>query len=167
VLSSFLGLLVQGLADKRARRPKPAESLVKLYLADIEEDRAKALVCYAFPVPDENTATGWYNQPAKVVVLAGVVGDEWVAGDVRRVVYSSLQAGVRVETVGLHGAVRGDLVRERHFQSAPGLAYLAPRAARLRPRARACAVPGASQREGPRAQRVCHVPKQLRFQNSR
>jgi hypothetical protein len=46
--------------------------LVELYRADIEEDRAEALVCYAFVVADENTATGRHNQPTKVVVLAGV-----------------------------------------------------------------------------------------------
>ena len=36
----------------------PRKSLVELYLADIEEDRAEALVCYAFVIAEENTATG-------------------------------------------------------------------------------------------------------------
>jgi hypothetical protein len=52
--------------------PEPRKSLVELYRADIEEDRAEALVCYAFVIAEENTATGRHNQPTKVVVLAGV-----------------------------------------------------------------------------------------------
>jgi hypothetical protein len=75
------------------------KSLVEPYLADIEEDPAETLIRYAIFIADENTATCRDYQPTKVVVLAGVIGDEWLAVDGRGVVHRSLQAGDEVEQI--------------------------------------------------------------------